>query len=149
MKQQIFIACDHAAFEAKEALKAWLKTKAEYVLHDLGTDSTDSTSYSEFAIKLALKMKEAPSDSVGVLLCGSGIGVSIGANRFKHIRAALCRDEEDAKMSRLHNNANVVCLGARRTGTDQLQKIVDVFLNTGFEGGRHQGRLDRLSTLGS
>ena len=148
MRSELYLACDHAAFEAKEALKAWLKNKTDYVLHDLGTDSTESTNYADFAIKLALKMKEAPKEARGILICGSGIGVSMAANRFKSVRAALCRDNEDAKMSRLHNDANVICFGARRNSIEQIKEMTDIFLETSFEGGRHQNRIDRFSSMG-
>jgi ribose 5-phosphate isomerase B len=84
----------------------------------------------------------------GILLCGSGIGVSMAANRYKDIRAALCRDEDDAKMSRQHNNANVLCLGGRKTPIEMIFKISDTFLSTSFEGGRHQTRVDQFNLLG-
>ena len=84
----------------------------------------------------------------GILLCGSGIGVCMTANRYKGIRAALCRDEDDAKMSRLHNNANVLCLSGRKTSPEMIMKIADVFLSTPFEGGRHQLRIDQFNQLG-
>src|SRR4051812_14138646 len=108
---KIYIACDHAAFNEKQELLAYLKTKHEIV--DLGTNSAESTHYPEWAKKLALKVQS--EEAMGILLCGSGIGVSMTANRFKNIRAALCRDVDDAKMSRLHNNANVLCIGGRKT----------------------------------
>lgn len=141
---KIFIASDHAAFEEKKQLIEFLKTKHEVI--DLGTNSSQSTSYSEWAIKLVKKMQT--DEGRGILLCGSGIGVSMAANRFKNIRAALCRDEDDAKMCRMHNNANVLCLAGRRTSVDQMKKMIDVFLSTSFEGGRHQARLDMFNLLG-
>ncbi len=141
---KIFIASDHAAFQEKQELLSYLSSKYEVV--DLGTNSTESTHYPLWAKKLVEKVKE---ESVpGILLCGSGIGVSIVANRFKGIRAALCRDEDDAKMSRLHNNANVICLSGRKTPVEQLKKMCDVFLTTEFEGGRHQTRIDQFNSLG-
>jgi ribose 5-phosphate isomerase B len=85
---------------------------------------------------------------MGILLCGSGIGVSMAANRYKDIRAALCRDEDDAKMGRLHNNANVLCLSGKKTSLENIEKISDVFLTTAFEGGRHQARVDQFNQLG-
>jgi ribose 5-phosphate isomerase B len=141
---KITIASDHAAFNEKQTLIDYLKTKHEVV--DLGTHSADSTNYPDWAKKLVLKVRE--DKSVGILLCGSGIGVSMTANRFKGIRAALCYDEEAAKMSRLHNNANVLCLAGRRTPIEQIKKIADVFLTTEFEGGRHQTRIDLFDNLG-
>lgn len=141
---KIFLACDHAAFEAKEAIKRHLAERAE----DLGTYSLDSVHYPDFAKKLAIEVQGHPG-SRGILLCGSGIGVSIVANRFEGVRAALCHDEDDAKMSRLHNDANVLCLAGRKTPLPQLLTMVDVFLATAFEGGRHQLRLDLFKELGS
>ena len=141
---KIFIASDHAAYHEKQQLLDYLKGRYEIV--DLGTDSDQSTNYPDWAKKLVLSVKSEPS--VGVLLCGSGIGVCMTANRFKDIRAALCRDEEDAKMSRLHNNANVLCLSGRRTPIDLIKKITDTFLTTPFEGGRHQTRIDLFNNLG-
>jgi ribose 5-phosphate isomerase B len=135
--QKIYIACDHAAFEAKENLKKDFPS-LEWV--DLGTHSTDSVHYPEYAQLLAKKVQLDPG-ARGVLLCGSGIGVSIVANRFKHIRAALCRDAHDAEMSRRHNNANVLCLGARKSSSDELAVMLKTFLSTAFEGGRHEERV--------
>ena len=140
----IYIASDHAAFNEKETLRDDLKKS--YNIIDLGTFSGESTNYPEWATKLVLKVRE--EKAVGILLCGSGIGVCMTANRFKDIRAALCHDEEDAKMSRLHNNANVLCLSGRRTPIDKLKSISDVFLTTDFEGGRHQTRIDQFNNLG-
>lgn len=141
---KIFIACDHAAFEAKEAVRGHLEGKD---LTDLGTHSLDSVHYPDYAIKLAQEVLKHPG-SRGILLCGSGIGVSIVANRFKGIRAALCHDEDDAKMCRRHNDANVLCLAGRKTPVGTAQKMVDIFLETEFEGGRHQQRLDLFKELG-
>lgn len=141
---KIFIASDHAAFNEKQLLVEYLKATHEIV--DLGTNSPESTHYPEWAKKLVTNVKA--ENGVGVLLCGSGIGVCMTANRFKDIRAALCRDEDDAKMSRLHNNANVLCLAGRKTSIEQIKKITDTFLSTPFEGGRHQTRIDQFNNLG-
>lgn len=141
---KIFIASDHAAFNEKKTLVDHLAKTHEVI--DLGTHTAESTNYPEWAKKLVEKVLS--EKSVGILLCGSGIGVSMTANRFKGIRAALCRDEEDAKMSRLHNNANVLCLAGRRTSPELINKISDVFLSTEFEGGRHQTRIDQFNNLG-
>ena len=141
---KIFIASDHAAFNEKNILVEYLKKNYEVV--DLGTDSPDSTNYPDWAIKLAQKVRS--EIAIGILLCGSGIGVCMTANRFKGIRAALCRDEDDAKMSRLHNDANVLCLSGRKTPQDMINKISDVFLTTPFEGGRHKARVDLFNNLG-
>lgn len=141
---KIFIASDHAAYNEKNSLVEYLKKHHEVV--DLGTNSPDSTHYPEWARKLALKVRI--ESAMGILLCGSGIGVCMTANRFKGIRAALCRDEDDAKMSRLHNDANVLCLSGRKTPQDMINKISDLFLATPFEGGRHQTRVDLFNNLG-
>lgn len=141
---KIYIASDHAAFEEKNKLVEHLKQEHEVI--DLGTNSSDPTNYPEWAKKLVEKVRTEKTP--GILLCGSGIGVSMTANRYKGIRAALCRDEEDAKMSRLHNNANVLCMSGRRTPIDLIVKITDIFLSTSFEGGRHQTRIDQFDQLG-
>lgn len=141
---KIYIASDHAAFNEKNALVEYLKPKYEVV--DLGTHTAESTNYPEWVKKLVenVRTEKVP----GILLCGSGIGVCMAANRYKGIRAALCRDEDDAKMTRLHNDANVLCLSGRKTPQDLIYKIADVFLTTPFEGGRHQTRVDQFNNLG-
>ena len=141
---KIFIASDHAAFNEKNILVEYLRKNYEVV--DLGTHSPDSTHYPDWAIKLVEKVRS--ESTMGILLCGSGIGVCMTANRFKGIRAALCRDEDDAKMGRLHNDANVLCLSGRKTSQDMIHKISDVFLSTPFEGGRHKTRVDLFNNLG-
>lgn len=141
---KIFLASDHAAFEEKKELLEYLKQSHEVV--DVGTHNSDSTNYAEWTIKLVDKVRS--ENTVGILLCGSGIGVSMVANRFSGIRAALCRDQEDAKMSRLHNDANILCLSGRRTPLELIKKIADTFLATSFEGGRHQIRIDQFNDLG-
>lgn len=141
---KIFIASDHAAFNEKQALVSHLKAHHEVV--DLGTNSVDSTNYPEWVFKLVEGVKR--EKTLGILLCGSGIGVCMAANRFSGIRAALCRDEEDARMTRLHNDANVLCLSGRKTPMELIKKISDVFLSSPFEGGRHQVRIDQFNNLG-
>lgn len=141
---KIYLASDHAAFNEKNLLIEFLQSKYEVI--DLGTYSLESTNYPEWAKKLVEKVREEKVP--GILLCGSGIGVSMVANRYHDIRAALCRDSDDAKMARLHNNANVLCLSGRKTPIDELKKISETFLNTDFEGGRHQARIDQFNNLG-
>lgn len=141
---KIFIASDHAAFNEKQSLVSHLK--AHYEVVDLGTHSADSTNYPEWVFKLVEDVKS--EKTFGILLCGSGIGVCMAANRFRGIRAALCRDEEDARMTRLHNDANVLCLSGRKTPMELIKKISDVFLSSPFEGGRHQVRIDQFNNLG-
>lgn len=142
---KLFLGSDHGAFDAKEFLMLKLKEQG-FEIDDVGTYSTDSCAYSEFAISLTKKVVQA--DGRGILLCGSGIGVSMAANRFQGARAALCRTVDDAKLSREHNNANILCLGARVTPLDQLLKIVEVWLATKFEGGRHVTRIELFDQLG-
>jgi len=141
---KIFIASDHAAYNEKTLLLEYLKKTYDVV--DLGTHSTESTNYSEWAKKLVEKVIEEKAR--GIILCGSGQGVCMTANRYKGIRAALCRDEDDARMTRLHNDANVLCIAGRKTHPEFMKKIADVFLTTSFEGGRHQTRIDQFNNLG-
>jgi len=141
---KIYIASDHAAFNEKNKLVDYLKNYYEVI--DLGTNSSESTHYPEWVKILVQNVRS--HNSPGILLCGSGIGVSMAANRFRNIRAALCRDEDDAMMGRLHNDANVLCLSGRKTDFVTICKIVDKFLNTSFEGGRHQTRIDQFNNLG-
>lgn len=141
---KIFIASDHAAFNEKNLLLKYLQERFEVV--DLGTHGPESTNYAEWAKKLVENVKK--ESCPGILLCGSGIGVCMTANRFKGIRAALCRDEDDAKLSRMHNDANVLCLSGRKTPIELIYKISDTFLTTPFEGGRHQARIDAFNSLG-
>ena len=142
---KIYIGCDHAAFEAKEQLKIHLAEHIQVV--DVGTNSTESCHYPEYATKVANEVATS-SEDLGILICGSGIGVSMVANRYKNVRAALCRSVEDAKLSRQHNNANVLCLGARSNTIDELVEITDRWLEAQFEGGRHQIRIDMFNGLG-
>lgn len=138
----IFIACDHAGFELKEHLIG----KFPFLpWRDLGTMSKESVDYPDYAEKLCLELKPHLKDSIGVLICGSGQGVAIRANRFNFIRAAICWNEEVSKGSREHNDANVLCMAARYTTTETAEQILKMFLKTPFEGGRHQRRVDKLN----
>lgn len=140
--KEIFIASDHAGFEAKEYTKNLL-LKLGYNVVDLGCDNADvSVDYPDFAKLLSLKITD--SEIYGVLICGSGIGISIAANRHNHIRCALCHDTYTAKLSRLHNDANVLAFGGRILGIGEIKDIVETFFSTEFEGGRHQRRIDKL-----
>ena len=141
--RHVVMAADHAGFELKETLKTWMESTGWTVL-DLGTHSDERTDYPDYADQLSLKMKEATIDW-GVLICGSGQGMAIRANRYSHIRAALCFTPELAALSRRHNDANVLCLGSRFVKLDEAQKIWEAFSTTDFEGGRHQGRVQKLS----
>jgi len=139
---KIAIGCDHAAFEEKENIKTYLVNKG-YEVFDVGTNSNKSVDYPEFGHKVACMVTESAVDK-GIVICGSGIGISIAANKVKGARAALCTTCKHAEMSRKHNDANILALGARMTDYDLLEKIVDVWLNTDFEGGRHLTRIDMI-----
>ena len=141
--ETIAIASDHAGFELKNELKDDLIGRGFTVL-DLGADSLESVDYPDFGNALAGAMKEGKAKR-GVLVCGSGIGISIAANRHPEIRAALVHDALGARMSRLHNDANVICFGGRMVGPDVARDCLKIFLETEFEGGRHSHRVDKLS----
>jgi ribose 5-phosphate isomerase B len=142
-KNPVAIASDHAGFGLKQTVAEMLKAKGVDVL-DLGTGNEDSVDYPDFADTLADAIKEGKAVR-GILICGSGIGISIAANRHRHIRAALCHSREAASLSRQHNNANVLALGARLMEEKEAKACVETFLTTEFEGGRHQKRIDKLS----
>ncbi|NDF11506.1 MAG: ribose 5-phosphate isomerase B [Proteobacteria bacterium] len=143
MSETVAIASDHAGVELKEALKGELKLLGLTPL-DLGTTGPTSVDYPDFANALAEALKNGKA-ARGVLICGSGIGISIAANRHKHIRAALCHNEEVAVLSRQHNDANVLALGARVVSDAQAKKILRAFFTTDFEGGRHARRVEKMS----
>ncbi|MBF0622166.1 MAG: ribose 5-phosphate isomerase B [Magnetococcales bacterium] len=144
---RILIACDHGALELKDYLVASLQKRQDVTVDDLGVHSSDSVDYPDYADALC-KGVLAESDAVrGILLCGTGIGISIAANRYPGIRAALCHDECTARLSREHNNANVLVLGGRTTGPVVAEGILDTWLSTAFEGGRHEGRLNKIEVL--
>lgn len=141
----IVLASDHAGFPLKEEIKAYLDGKGvEYI--DCGTDSTVSVDYAVFAQKACLKVTGGEADKA-ILCCGTGIGISMAANKVKGIRAACCSDYFSAKFTRLHNDANVLCMGARVIGGGLACELVDVFINTEFEGGRHQRRVDQITAI--
>ncbi len=138
----IAIASDHAGFELKELLKNTLLQQG-YAVDDLGAHGTQSVDYPDYAHALAGIIEKTPH-AKGVLICGSGIGMSIAANRHKGVRAALCQTAEAAKLSRQHNDANVLCLGARLVSAEVAKDALAQFLSTGFEGGRHAARIAKL-----
>jgi ribose 5-phosphate isomerase B len=138
--EKLYIASDHAAFEQKEMLAKYLGDKYEVI--NLGTDSIESVHYPNFGKKIALEVLK--SNGRGIALCGSGIGISIQVNRFKGIRGGLCNDVSDAKMTKLHNNANILCLAGRKHSDHLVKEMVETWLSTEFEGGRHQDRIDML-----
>ena len=139
---KIAIASDHGGLEMKTALVQHLQNMGLFV-SDLGTNSTDSVDYPDYADKMAEHILAKESD-FGILICGTGVGISIAANRHKGIRAALIYNEFVAKMAKAHNNANVIVFGGRTMNVEDVKKYCDVFINTDFEGGRHQNRLNKL-----
>jgi ribose 5-phosphate isomerase B len=143
-RRTIAIASDHAGFELKDLLKKDLEAGGYEVL-DLGTNGPQSVDYPDYAAKVADAMKAGKVDR-GLLVCGSGIGICMAANRYPHIRAALVHDALGARMSRLHNDANVICFGGRMIGIEVARDALNVFLNTDFEGGRHANRVAKLTT---
>jgi len=138
----IAIASDHGALELKEAIISHLKQK-NIPVTNLGTNNTDSVDYPDYADKVAEAILSGEA-TLGILCCGTGIGISIRANRHKGIRAALVFNKFTAEMAKAHNNANILCLGGRTTPADVATELIDTWLNTKFEGGRHQRRLDKL-----
>lgn len=142
MNDKIAIGCDHAAFNEKEKLKFYLIKKG-YDLFDVGTNSLDSVDYPSFGHKVG-RMVANNKVSKGIVICGSGIGISIAANKVKGIRAALCTTSGHAEMSRKHNDANVLAIGARMTDYNTILEIVNTWLNTEFEGGRHLERINLI-----
>lgn len=138
----IAIASDHGALELKEAIISHLKQK-NIPVTNLGTNNTDSVDYPDYADKVAEAILSEEA-TLGILCCGTGIGISIRANRHKGIRAALVFNTFTAEMAKAHNNANILCLGGRTTPADVATELIDTWLNTKFEGGRHQRRLDKL-----
>ncbi len=142
---KIAIGADHAGYVLKEAIKEFLgKKEIEY--KDFGTFKLDSVDYPEYSYKVSQAVANQETD-LGILICGTGIGMSITANKIKGIRAALVYNEETASLSRLHNDANVLCLGGRMLEEEQALKLVDIWLNTSFEGGRHENRINLISKL--
>ena len=137
---RIAIGADHAGFEYKELLKAYL---TDYELKDFGTHSTDSVDYPDFAHPVALAVESKAFD-FGILICGSANGVAITANKHQHIRAAICWLNELAALARQHNNANILCIPARYVSEELAKEMATTFLNTAFEGGRHEGRVEKI-----
>lgn len=140
----IALAADHAGYALKEVLKAWLaENHPEFSILDLGTDSEERVDYPDFGEKAAKALLEGKAET-GLIVCGSGIGISIAANRHPGIRAALCWNAEVATLARQHNDANILALGARLTDEETAKECLDAFLTTPFDGGRHTGRVKKL-----
>jgi len=147
MSRSIFIGSDHAGFALKAVLIPHL-TAAGHAVTDLGPADTQSVDYPHFAKIVCQKVLATP-ESLGILICGTGLGMSMSANRMPGIRAAVCLNEYLARMARMHNDANVLCLGERVVGQGLAAAITDVFLATAFEGGRHKRRVDLIETCAS
>lgn len=144
MTIKLAIASDHAGFPLKEYLKKnFAAQQIEWI--DLGTYSEDSVDYPDFGKKIADAVANGDA-RMGVAICGSGIGISIACNRNSKVRAGLCTDSTMARLTRMHNDANILCLGQRITGTEVAMDILKVFLETKFEGGRHEGRVAKLGS---
>ena len=140
--KKIFISSDHAGYKLKEEIKKNL-SKNKMKFHDLGPKSSDSVDYPDYAHKVAKKVK-VNKKNVGILICGSGTGMNIAANKHKNIRAAQCFNLKSTKLSRLHNDANIITLGSRLISKKDAIKYVSVFLKTKFDGGRHLKRIRKI-----
>jgi len=143
LKLPVAIGCDHAGFEYKEAIISFLDGKS-VTWKDFGTFSTESVDYPDFAhpVANAVENKEA---AFGILICGSANGVAITANKHQHIRAAVCWGEELAELARKHNNANVICIPGRFVREGLVEKMIEIFMHTDFEGGRHRNRVEKIA----
>ena len=142
---KLAIASDHAAYNEKQEIVDYLNNQGLEVI-DLGTNSPESVDYPIFGKKVAQSILEGKVDR-GIIICGTGIGISIAANRYKNIRATLCSSTIHAEMARKHNNSNILALGGRITPINELKDIVEVWLSTDFEGGRHQKRIDLIDEI--
>ena len=142
---KIVIGNDHTAVELREVISAHLKERG-YEVEEVGTFSTQSSNYPEWGEKVARKVTAKEAD-LGIAICGTGVGISIACNKVKGIRAVVCSEPYSAKLSREHNNANVLCFGARVVGTELAKMIVDAWLDAEFQGGRHQTRIDMISEI--
>lgn len=141
----ISIGNDHAAFDMKFEIKEYLEGKGYTVINE-GTDTSERVDYPDIALKVANDIKSGRADK-GILICGTGVGMSIAANKIKKIRACVCSEPYSARLTVEHNNANIICFGARVIGIETAKMIVDSFLEASFQGGRHQQRLDKITDL--
>ena len=140
--KNIYISSDHAGYKLKESIKSYL-LKNNFVFQDLGPNSKNKVDYPDYAHKVAKKVK-TNKNNVGILVCGSGTGMNIAANKHKNIRAAQCYNLRSTKLSRLHNDANIITLGSRLITKKNALNCVGIFLNTKFEGGRHKKRVKKI-----
>lgn len=141
----IALGADHAGYELKEVIKAHLQKKG-IEIEDLGTYNTDSVDYPDYAYAVAQEVTSKKAE-YGILCCGTGIGISIAANKVKGIRAALCSDEFSVEMTRRHNDANIICFGGRVIKPELAVKLVDIFLSTPFEGDKHLRRINKIADI--
>lgn len=142
---KIAIGADHGGFELKESIKSHLEEVGGFEITDYGTYTSESVDYAAIAYKVGKAVTE--ENILGILCCGTGIGISMAANKVKGVRAACCSDYFSAKLTRAHNDANILCMGGRVVGAGLANELVDVFLSTEFEGGRHQRRIDQISAI--
>ncbi len=141
-KKKICIASDHAGYSLKEFIKNFLINK-NISIFDLGPTNKESVDYPDFAKKVSNRVKIKKSD-VGILVCGSGTGMAISANKINGIRAAVCYNTKSTRLSRMHNNANIICIGSRLINKNIALKLISIFLKTKFDGGRHQRRVNKI-----
>ena len=142
---RIALGADHAGFDLKEALKGWL-LEQEYEIQDVGTHSTDSADYPDYAVQVGEAVASGKADR-GLLVCGTGVGMAIAANKIPGVRAAFCPDLFTARMSREHNDANVLTFGARIMGRELAREILALWLATEFAGGRHTARIEKIAQI--
>lgn len=142
---KLAIGSDHAGYEMKEGIKKYLEEKG-YEVKDYGTNSTESCDYPEFGEKVGRAVASGECEE-GVLVCGTGIGISLAANKVKGIRAAVCSEPVSARLAKQHNNANIIAFGARIVGMEEAKGIVDAFLSAEFLGGRHEKRVNMISDI--
>jgi ribose 5-phosphate isomerase B len=146
LSKPLAIGSDHAGFEYKAKLINYLRDEKGVALRDFGTYSTDSVDYPDFAHPVANAVESA-AYAFGILLCGSANGVAISANKHAHIRAAICWENEIASLARMHNNANILCIPARFVTLEEAKQMIDTFIATAFEGGRHAVRVDKIAIV--
>lgn len=142
---KIAVGCDHGGLEHKNAIAEHLKSEG-FEVEDFGIYENKSVDYPEIALKVANSIKNGENE-LGILVCGTGIGMSLAANKVNGIRAAACSEHFSAKYTRLHNNSNILCLGGRVIGIGTALELCDIFVNTEFEGGRHQRRIDMITKI--
>lgn len=142
---KIAVGCDHGGLEHKNAIAEHLKSEG-FEVEDFGIYENKSVDYPEIALKVANSIKNGENE-LGILVCGTGIGMSLAANKVSGIRAAACSEHFSAKYTRLHNNSNILCLGGRVIGIGTALELCDIFVNTEFEGGRHQRRIDMITEI--